>query len=508
MNRREGFRFFRRKKREEDFAAEVEAYLEEETARNLELGMDPAEASAAAVRKFGNVTRIREIDRDMNSIGFVETIWQDLRYAVRQLRANPGFFFIAVSSLALGIGANTAIFHLLDAVRLRTLPVKEPQQLAMVRIAENDHCCNGNFSNRHPDLTYPMWEQISQRQQAFTSMLAFGDRRFNIGTSSDVRYAEGLWVSGQYFSTLGINPVLGRFFNADDDRPGCPNPGAVLSYALWMRNYDSNPAALGATILIEGHPFPIMGIAPASFYGVEVGKRFDIAVPLCAEPLIEGEDSRLAGRHNFWLAAIGRLKPGWSIGQATAQLQTISPAVFGETIPPDYTPDYKKYYAAYKLESKRAGSGVSGLRKTYSDPLWILLSIAGLVLLIACANLSNLLLARAGARTGDGGSAVDWRIARSPYPATVGGEPAAGIGWYSCRSGAGTGTEPLYVNPVNHQPKSSVCGLGHRLAVVWIRRVTVRGYLPTVRTGSGFASHPNGDKRRLEELVAICDSRA
>ncbi len=398
MNARERFRFFHRKRREEDFAAEVEAYLEEETARNLALGMDPREAPAAAMRKFGNVTRIREIDRDMNTIGFIETLWQDLRYASRQLRASPGFFLIAVASLALGIGANAAIFHLLDAVRLRSLPVADPQQLATVHIAKHEHCCNGNFSDRHPDLTYPQWEQISRRQRAFTSMFAFGDRRFNIGTGNEVRYAQGLWVSGQFFSTLGVNPALGRLFNADDDHHGCANPGAVISYAFWRRNYDGNPAVLGSTISIEGHALPIIGVSPAYFFGVEVGKRFDVAVPLCTEPLIDGEDSHLARRHDWWLAAMGRLKPGWSISQATAQLQAISPAVFGETIPPDYTVDFQKYYVTYKLESTPAGSGVSTLRKDYANPLWILLSIAALVLLIACANLSNLLLARAGAR--------------------------------------------------------------------------------------------------------------
>ncbi len=334
----------------------------------------------------------------MSIVSFIGSLWQDLRYASRQLRANPAFFFVAVASLALGIGANTAIFHLLDAVRLRTLPVANPQQLVSVHIAKNEHCCNGNFSARHPDLTYPQWEQISRRQQSFSSMFAFGDKRFNIGTSSEAHYAEGLWVSSQFFSTLGVNPVLGRFFNSDDDRPGCATPGAVLSYAFWQHQYDGSPSALSSTISIEGHQFPIIGIAPAFFYGVEVGKRFDVAVPLCTEPLIRGEDSRLAGRHNWWLAVIGRLKPGWSIAQATAQLQTISPAVFGETVPPTYTADLQKYYAGYKLESIPAGSGVSELRENYADPLWILLSIAGLVLLIACANLSNLLLARAGAR--------------------------------------------------------------------------------------------------------------
>ncbi len=398
MTARELFRFLQRGRREDDFAAEAQAYLEEETARNLEAGMDLQQAFAAARRKFGNVTAIREIDRDMNTIGFFENFWQDLSYGARQLRSNPSFFVVAVLSLALGIGANTAIFHLLDALRLRSLPVENAQQLAGVRIAENEHCCNGNFTARHSDLTYPLWEQIRQRQQVFSSIFAFGDNRFNIGTGGEVRYVEGLWVSSQFFSALGVRPELGRFLTAEDDHPGCSNPGVVLSHAFWQHNYAGDPTILSSTISIEGHPLPIVGVAPAYFYGVEVGKRFDVAVPVCAEPLIAGEESHLAKRHHWWLAVIGRLKPGVSVAQATAQLQSISPAVFQETVPPNYTPDMQKYYAGYKLESVPAASGVSNLRHDYENPLWILLGIAGLVLLIACANLANLLLARASAR--------------------------------------------------------------------------------------------------------------
>jgi putative ABC transport system permease protein len=398
MTAREFLRFLQRNRREEDFAAEAAAYLEEETARNLDKGMNPQQADEAARRKFGNLTTIREIDRDMNTIGFFENFWQDLSYGARQLRSNPGFFIVAVLSLALGIGANTAIFHLLDAVRLRSLPVENAQQLADVHIAQDDHCCSGNFSDRHPNLTYPMWEQIRQRQQVFSSIFAFGDQRFNIGTGGEIRYAEGLWVSSEFFPALGVNPELGHFFTADDDRLGCTNPGVVLSHAFWQRDFAGDLGVLNSTISLEGHSLPIVGVAPTQFYGVEVGKRFDVAVPTCAEPMIAGEGSHLAKRHHWWLAAMGRLKPGISVVQATAQLKSISPAVFQETVPPNYTPEMQKYYAGYKLESKPAGTGVSNLRSQFENPLWILLAIAGLVLLIACANLANLLLARAGAR--------------------------------------------------------------------------------------------------------------
>ncbi|MGA7413859.1 MAG: ABC transporter permease [Bryobacteraceae bacterium] len=459
MSAREWLRFFQRKRREDDFAAEAQAYLEEETARNLEAGMDLKEAFAAARRKFGNATAIREIDRDMNTLGFFESFWQDLSYGARQLRSNPGFFVVAVLSLALGIGANTAIFHLLDALRLRSLPVENAQQLAEVRIAENEHCCNGNFTARHSDLTYPLWEQIRNRQQVFSSIFAFGDNRFNIGTGGEVRYVEGLWVSGQFFSALGVRPELGRFLTADDDRPGCTGPGVVLSHAFWQHNYAGAPAVLGSNISIEGHPLPIVGVAPPYFYGVEVGKRFDVAVPVCAEPLIAGEESHLAKRHHWWLAAIGRLKPGVSVAQATAQLQTISPAVFQETVPPNYTAEMQKYYAGYKLESRAAASGVSNLRHDYVNPLWILLAIAGLVLLIACANLANLLLARAAAREHEiavrlaigasRGRIIRQLLAESLLLAFIGAAAGAGLARWLSRYMVGlltTTNNPLFID--------------------------------------------------------------
>jgi putative ABC transport system permease protein len=322
----------------------------------------------------------------------------DLRHGARLLRLNPGFFTVATLSLALGIGANTAIFQLLDAVRLRLLPVAHPEQLAELEIAKNEHCCSGNFSNRRPNLTYAQWEQIREHQQAFSGIFAWGDTRFNLTLGGEARYAEGLWVSGGYFRTLGVQPLAGRMITNEDDRPGCGSPGAVISYPFWQREFSGDAQAVGKKISLDGHPVEIVGIAPAVFFGVEVGRSFDVAVPLCAEPWINGEDSHLAKRHHWWLAVIGRLKPGWTVAGATAQARAMSPAVFESTVPPNYRPDAAKYYTQYKLTANPAGSGVSSLRQTYEEPLLLLLGIAGLALLIACANLANLMLARASTR--------------------------------------------------------------------------------------------------------------
>ncbi|SPE30054.1 conserved membrane hypothetical protein [Candidatus Sulfopaludibacter sp. SbA6] len=325
-------------------------------------------------------------------------LWRDLRYGGRLLRTSPGFFAVATISLALGIGANTAIFELLNAVRLRMLPLAHPEQLAELKIAENEHCCNGNFSDRSPNFTYPQWEQIRDRQQAFSGIFAWGDTRFNLSESGEARFAEGLWVSGQFFQTLAVRPQLGRLIDDEDDRPGCGSPAAVISYAFWRREYGGDPEVLGKKLSLDGHPVVVAGVTPAGFFGVEVGRNFDVAVPVCAEPWINGEQSHLAKRHHWWLAVMGRLKPGWTVARAGAQANAMSPAVFETTVPPNYRPDAAKYYTEYKLTATPAGSGVSSLRRQYEQPLLLLLGIAGVVLLIACANLANLTLARASAR--------------------------------------------------------------------------------------------------------------
>jgi putative ABC transport system permease protein len=332
------------------------------------------------------------------TIRLLESAWQDLAFGARLLRLNKGFFAVATLSLALGIGANTAIFQLLDAVRLRLLPVSHPEQLAELQIAKNEHCCSGNFSDRRPNFTYPQWEQIRERQQAFSSIFAWGDARFNLAERGEVRFAEGLWITGDFFKTLGVTPLLGRLISRDDDRLGCGSPGVVISYPFWQREFGGDAQVLGKKVSLDGHRLDVIGITPASFFGVEVGRNFDVAVPACAEPLISGEDSHLAKRHHWWLAIIGRLKPGFSVTRAAAQAAAISPQVFGNTVPPNYRPDAAKYYTQYKLTVLPAGSGVSSLRRRYEEPLLLLLGIAGLVLLIACSNLANLLLARASAR--------------------------------------------------------------------------------------------------------------
>jgi predicted permease len=327
----------------------------------------------------------------------MQTLWRDLRYALRMLEKSPGFAAVAVLTLALGIGANTAIFQLLDAVRLRTLPVKNPEQIAKINI-DHRNGASGSFTSRYADLTYAQWEQIRERQQAFSSVFSWGPNLFNISPSGEVHNVQGLWVSGEFFQTLGVEPVLGRVLTTADDGPNCASPGAVISYSFWKHTFAGENSVIGKTLLINRHPFEIVGVTPADFYGVEVGRYFDVAVPLCAEPIIDGEDSQLHRADGWWLSVMGRLKPGWTIKQAALQLRSISPGIFEATIPPTFNTDQAKHYSGYVLGAFPGDSGASTLRRDFENPLWFLLGLAALVLLIASANLANLMLARASMR--------------------------------------------------------------------------------------------------------------
>src|SRR5689334_8920073 len=322
---------------------------------------------------------------------------QDLQFGLRMLRKNPGFTAVAVLSLALGIGANTAIFQLVNAVRLKTLPVADPQQLVNVRLTDME-ASRGSKPAPYPSVTNPIWEQVRDRQQAFSGVLAWGRQDFNLAQGGEVRNAKGLWVSGAFFNVLGVQPERGRLLTNADDQRGCAAPGAVISHGFWQREYGGDPNVVGRKVTLADKSFEIVGVTPPSFFGLEVGRTFDVALPICADAVISGKNNRLDSGFNWWLMITARLKPGWTTQQATAQLQSISPSLFQQTLPPNYPPVSVKPYLESKLQAVEGDAGYSTLRENYERPLWLLLAIAGLVLLIACANLANLLLARASTR--------------------------------------------------------------------------------------------------------------
>jgi putative ABC transport system permease protein len=385
------------KDRDAELREELETHLKMAAADRVARGQDPHDAAASARRELGNLSQIQEATRDVWARRWLEHTAQDLRYALRTFRRNPGFALVAILSLMLGIGANTALFEVVDAVRLRALPVADPASLVEVRIADMDGA-RGNIQTWHPAVTQPIWREIQARRDAFSGLFAWSRHSFNLAEGGEAHLSDGLWVSGEFFGTLGVRPAAGRLLSREDDAPGCA-PRAVLGNRFWHRAYGGDPSVIGRTILLDSRRAEIIGVAPPGFYGLEVGRAFDVALPLCAEPAFsdDGKGRADAGT-TWWLSIFGRLQPSWSADRANAQLAAMSPAIFRASIPLTYPVVSVPKYLNFRLGAYAGGSGLSQLREAYESPLWLLLGIAGLVLIIACANLANLLLARATAR--------------------------------------------------------------------------------------------------------------
>jgi len=325
-------------------------------------------------------------------------IFGDLRFGARQLRLNPLFTVVAVLSLALGIGANIAIFELIDAIRMRALPVGSPQELAYLSFAKGA-ARSGWWSTRSANFTYKQWDSLQQQQQAFSGMIAWSAKDFDLNAQGKARYKEGLFVNGDFFNVLKVPAVVGRVFTAQDDRPGCGSPGAVIGYSFWQGEFGGDPGVIGRTVNLDGNVFSVIGVTSPEFFGLEIGHRFDVAVPICSDTAFwEAGKGRIPSPTAWWLSLMGRMKPGWTLEKANAQIQTVTPNVMRDSLPTSYRPADGKKYLANKLTLRSGATGVSNLRSDYQDPLWILLATTGLVLLIACANLANLLLARASVR--------------------------------------------------------------------------------------------------------------
>lgn len=314
------------------------------------------------------------------------TIWQDLVYCVRSLRKAPLFSVIAISSLALGTGANTAIFTIVNAVMIQNLPVLQPERLVQLKQTE-----------RSWSMTNPIWEFVRDNQRFLDGALAWSTRRFNLTTGGETRYIDGQYVSGTYFSVLGVRPAAGRLLSSDDDRRGCTG-SAVLSFDAWQNRFGGSPDAIGHSLTLDAKPFTIVGVSQRGFSGMDIGRPYEIAVPLCSEAMISGATSSLDRRSNWWLRVYGRLKPDQSMPQAAAALQSLLPEIRKNTMPTDWRPEMQQRYLERGMILVPGGAGMSQLKMQYGNALLTLLGLVGLVLLLACANIANLLLARATAR--------------------------------------------------------------------------------------------------------------
>ena len=388
---------FRWVQADQELDDELRDHLERKTEEYVAKGMAPEEARRRARLELGGVEKVKEDCRDMRRVNYIENLVQDVRHGLRQLRRNPGFTSVAVLTLALGIGANTAIFQLLDAVRLRSLPVKNPRELTLVHLADR-RGWRGSQVTAYPALNNPLWEYIRDHQQAFSGVLAWSPTNLGITEGDHERSVRGLWVSGDFFNVLGIRPALGRLFTSSDDRPGCGPSGVVVSYAFWQGHLAGDRQITGRALAIGAHPVAILGVTQAGFTGPEIGHSFDLAVPICSQSAYWTEGNWLDSSTDWWLTVMGRLKPGESLSQANAGLESFSPAAFEVSLRKDYPTENVRDYLDFKLVADSAPGGVSWLRDKYQDPLWLLLGLAGVVLLIACANLANLMLARGSAR--------------------------------------------------------------------------------------------------------------
>jgi putative ABC transport system permease protein len=314
---------------------------------------------------------------------------QDLRYALRQLRKSPGFTAVAVLTLALGVGANTAIFSLIDAVMLRFLPVQKPQELVELRRLDPKRGGDGT-----PSFTNALWEQMREKQDAFSGVFAWSPDTFDLSQGGAVHYVNGVFTSGSYFSVLGVRPALGRLFTPADDQRGCAAT-AVLSYGFWQDHFAGAPNAIGSTLLLDRHAFEVIGVTSPGFYGMDVGNKFDVATPICSVAIFDG---RLDIRDFWWLEVAGRVKRGVSSGQLESRLEVLAPQVFGGAIPQDWDAADQQDFKKNILLSVPAANGVSYLRGTFGQELEILMASVGLVLLIGCTNLASLIFARLASR--------------------------------------------------------------------------------------------------------------
>ena len=370
---------------ESEMHAEMQFHIESYADDLVRGGMPPEEALRRARMEFGATEARKEECRASLGLRLWDELRADLRYTMRVLRKTPGFTLVAVATLALGIGANSAIFTLVDAMLLRLVPVRDAKDLMQVRMQKDTV------------FTNPLWEALRDRQDVFSGMATWGNTQFNLSKGGTVQQAQGLWVSGEYFQTLQVQPAVGRLITAQDDRRGCA-PIAVLSYSFWQQHYSGAPNVLGSTISLNSHPYEIVGVAARGFYGLEVGSRFDVAAPLCATAYEDTGRSSLDARSMWWLNIVGRKKPRTTSEQVNARLAALAPSVFGAAVPQNWDAEGQKRFLQMHLQATSAATGISSLRRQFQEPLKVLMMVVGIVLLIACANIASLMLARAAAQ--------------------------------------------------------------------------------------------------------------
>ena len=398
---------FRRARVEQELDDELRFHMDQQAEKYMRAGMSGVEALRRVRLEFGGIEQVREDCRDARGVSFLESLVQDLRYGLRMLAKSPAFTAIIVLTLALGIGANTAIFTLVDAVMLRSIPVRDPQQLVVAQWSARKWPqnvgtssfgdCAFNKENATTttgcSLSYPMFQEIQNQKSVFANAMGFaGPYQMDLSGNGAAAIAQGDLVSGSYFQTLGVSPALGRTLVADDEKPEAPSV-AVLDYAYWQRAFGGSPAAIGRTIRLNDAVFTIVGVSEPGFTRLTPGKSVDLWVAISQASALGLKHIHPEDPTDWWLVVVGRLQPGVSRSHAQAALDAI---FLNETLhgtKPHWAPDDNPH-----LSLLPAQQALTGIRSMYGEPLMLLMAAVGLILLIACANVASLMLARAAAR--------------------------------------------------------------------------------------------------------------
>jgi len=467
---------FRRKQLDRDFDDELRAYLELAAAEKMREGMSLEDAQRNARREVEGLEQLKENVRDVRVGIWLDRFAQDIRYGVRTLAKNPGFSLVAIATLAIGIGANTAMFSLLDQVVLRLLPVRHPEQLVIVRETGNHY---GNSFGPNT-ISWPMFEDLRDNNQVFSDMFCRFPATVTIGYGDRAAQISAELVSASYFPTLGVKAALGRTIAPDDDAVPDTQPVVVLSFSFWRSYFSGDPTIVGKTISLNAHSMTVIGVAQPGFDGVELGVSAKVFVPIMMKTEMTPRSDGLKDRRRrlSWVTAYGRLKPGISVAQAQLSLQPLLHNILEmESQQPEFTrsatPADRELFLRNRVELLPGSD--NELRADMSRPLWLLVALTGAVLLLACANLANLLLARATARERE----------------------------FAVRLAIGAGRARIVRQLLTETLLLSVAGAAMGLALAFLTdRLLLRIYLPA-DAASEFAISPIPDVRVLAFVIGV-----